>query len=337
MKKIYLFTLAVFALASCKKETVEVFPKLFTSGYVVDSAVNTLPPRYQQLDRLIFASIAPNSAGAFELSTSDSTSLLNLKSKVGSSQQLLVAVGGAGASSYMLTMAQDAVKRTAYVNALVDFCSRWNIKGIDLKWELVANYPTPVTAPTIPNQAAYIALSQQLSNALHAKGLLFTEAIDIYYSQLNGTSLPDNSYFSLASQTYNYADQINVLAYGVYAMDKLGNQASVAQFQNWLGTITNFGVPRSKLVVGVPLTGYPQAQANSSFVSIRYADIVDKASPPLSQNVFGLYGYNGVDMIQSKASYLREEGYFGILASDITQDSQSDKYSLVNAILNASK
>jgi GH18 family chitinase len=249
----------------------------------------------------------------------------------------LVSVGGAGASSNMLTMAQDPVKRSAYVSALVDFCTRWHIDGIDLKWEMVTNYPTPVTAPTIPNAKAYVALCQQLSAALHAKNLIFTEAIGIYYPQINGTSLPDNSYFSLASQTYNYADQINLLCYGVYAMDKLGNQGSVAQFQNWLGALTNFGVPRSKIVVGVPFTAYAQTQTNSATVFMRYADVVDKTDPALSENVFGLYGYNGVNLVQWKANYLRQNGYFGILASDITQDSPGDKYSLVNAIINASK
>jgi len=335
MKKIFLYALAVSALVSCEKKTVEVYPKLFSSGYVADSAVNAITNKYQQLDRVIFASIAPNSTGAYELTASDSTALSNLKSKLNASQQLLVSVGGAGASPAMLAMAQDPVKRGAYINALVNFCTRWNVKGIDLKWDMAANYPTPVTAPTLPNASAYVALCQQLSTALHAKNFLFTEAIDIYYPQINGASLPDNSYFSLASQTYNYADQINLLCYGVYAMDKLGNQSSVAQFQNWLGAITNFSVPRSKIIVGVPFTAYPQSQANNIAVFMRYADIVDKASPSLSENVFGLYGYNGVDLVQWKANYLRQNGYFGILASDITQDSPLEKYSLVNAIINS--
>ncbi|HET7899201.1 MAG TPA: glycoside hydrolase family 18 protein [Flavisolibacter sp.] len=304
---------------------------------MADTAVNALANQYQQLDQVIFASIAPTASGAFELTASDSTALATLKSKLGSSQQLLVSVGGAGASPNMLAMAQDPVKRTAYVNALIDFCTRWKIQGIDLKWDLVANYPTPVTAPVVPNASAYVALSQQLSAALHAKGMLFTEAIDVYYPVLNGSAVPDNSFFSLASQTYNYADQINLTCYGVYAMDKLGNQASIVQLQNWLGLLTNFGVPRSKIVVGVPFTGYPQSQLNSSTALMAYADIVAKANPEPTANNFGLYGFNGVDLIQTKASYLRQNGYGGILASDLSQDAPAEKFSLVNAIVNASK
>src|SRR5215469_3424685 len=161
MKKIFLYALAVTALVSCeKKNTVEVYPKLFSSGYVADSLVDGLSNKFQQLDRVIFASIAPDTTGAYALTTSDSTALLKLKARVSSSQQLLVSVGGAGASSYMLTMAKDPVKRAAYVNALVDFCARWTVNGIDLNWSLVTNYPTPVTAPTVPNASAYVALSQ---------------------------------------------------------------------------------------------------------------------------------------------------------------------------------
>lgn len=337
MKKIFLYALAVSAMIGCEKKTVEVYPKLFSSGYVADSAVNALPNKYQQLDRIIFASIAPNTTGGYELTAADSTALSSLKSKLASSQQLLVSIGGVGSSPNMLAMAQDPVKRSAYVNALIDFCTRWGVKGIDLKWDMTVNYPTPVTAPAVPNASAYVALSQQLSTALHAKNLIFTEAIDIYYPLINGASVPDNSYFSLASQTYNYADQINLLCYGVYAMDKLGDQASAVQLQNWLGTLGSFGIPRSKIVVGVPFTGYPQSQANNATVFMRYADIIDKSAPSISSNIFGLYGYNGVDLIQWKANYLRQNGYFGILASDITQDSPSEKYSLVNAIVDASK
>ena len=337
MKKIFLYALAVSALVSCeKKNTVEVYPKLFSSGYVADSLVDGLANRFQQLDRVIFASIAPDSTGVYALTTSDSTALLKLKARVSSSQQVLVSVGGAGASSYMLSMAKDPVKRSAYVNALVDFCTRWSVNGIDLNWGLVANYPTPVTAPTVPNASAYVALSQQLSAALHAKNLIFTEAIDIYYPVINGTAVPDNSYFSLASQTYNYADQINLLCYGVYAMDKLGDQGTKTQFQNWLNVITNFGVPRSKIIVGVPFTGYPQSQANNTTVSMSYANIVYNTSPALTDNVSGLYGYNGVGLVEWKANYLRQNGYYGFLGYDITQDSQGDKYSLVKAIINAS-
>jgi GH18 family chitinase len=337
MKQIFLYILVVSALISCEKKTVEVYPKIFSSGYVADSAVNSLTNKYQQLDRIIFASIAPNATGAYELTASDSTALSSLKSKLSSSQQLLVSIGGVGASPNMLVMAQDPVKRSAYVNALIDFCTRWSIKGIDLKWDMTVNYPTPVTAPTAPNASAYVALCQQLSTALHSKNLIFTEAVDIYYPLINGASVPDNSYFSLASQTYNYADQINLLCYGVYAMDKLADQASVVQLQNWLNTITGFGVPRSKIVVGVPFTGYPQTQTTNATVFMRYADIVDKSAPALSSNVFGLYGYNGVELIRWKVNYLRQNGYFGILASDITQDSPTANYSLVNAIVDASK
>src|SRR6476620_2006274 len=111
MKKIFLYALAVCAMISCKKNTVEVYSTLFSSGYVADSTVSALSNKYQQLDRIIFASVAPNATGAYELTASDSTALLNLKSKLNSSQQLLVSVGGAGASPAMLVMAQDPVKR----------------------------------------------------------------------------------------------------------------------------------------------------------------------------------------------------------------------------------
>lgn len=323
MKKIFIYTIAAIVLFGCKKNVVESYPQLMVSGYVADTAVANVPSENcQKLDRVIFFAVSPDASGAFQLTAADSISLSLLKSKITAAQQLFVSLGGPGASGNMATMAHDATKRTAYINSVISFCKKWNVQGIDLDWEMTGTAPT---APTFPNATDYVALCQQMSAALHAENekILFSEAIGVYYAQFGNAIVADNSYFNLANLTYNYADQINVLAYGSYAMDPtLNYQSSMGQMQNWLGVLASYGVPSSKVVVGVPFSGYHNtlsAPADSTTNSIPYYSIA-QYNPAPSANMFMNYGYNGTQLLKDKAVYLRSRGYGGMLASDISQD-----------------
>lgn len=86
-------------------------------------------------------------------------------------------------------------------------------------------------------------------------------------AQFSGSIVEDNSYFNLANLTYNYADQVNVRAYGAYAVDGLYNQSTFQQMQTWLGIVTSYGVPAQKVVVGVPFSGYHNLLGTASDIS----------------------------------------------------------------------
>jgi GH18 family chitinase len=340
MKKLFLYTIAAIGLFGCKKnEVTKIYPQIMVSGYVADTTVATAPNQnIQKLDRVIFFAIAPDATGAFQLPAADSISLSLLKTKMTGNQQLFVSLGGPGASANMATMAHDATKQTAYVNSVVSFCKRWNVQGIDLDWEMTGTAPT---APTFPNATDYVALCQQMSAALHAEKnpILFSEAIGIYYAQFSTTVVADNSYFNLANLTYNYADQINVLAYGGYAMDPtLYYQSSMQQMQNWLGILKSYGVPESKVVTGVPFNGYHNAlgaPADSTANLMPYSAIA-QYNPAPAANMYMNFGYNGTQLLQDKMQYLRSKGYGGILASDISSDvSATAGNSLLKAIITA--
>jgi|GEM_PF-1105713 len=340
MKKIFFYAIVAIGLFGCKKnEVTKSYPQLMVSGYVADTAVATVSTEScQKLDRVIFFALAPDATGAFQLSAADSISLSLLKSKITSNQQLFVSLGGPGASASMATMAHDATKMTAYINSVVSFCKRWNVQGIDLDWEMTGTAPT---APTFPNTTDYVALCQQMSAAFQAEKdrLLFTEAIGVYYAQFGNAIVADNSYFNLANLTYNYTDQINVLAYGSYAMDPtLYYQSGMQQMQNWLGILKSYGVPESKVLVGVPFNGYHNAlgaPADSTANLMPYSSIA-QYDPAPAANMYMNYGYNGTQLLQDKTTYLRRKGYGGILASDISSDvSATAANSLLKAIITA--
>lgn len=341
MKRLFILSgILACIISGCKRETVTVYPGILVSGYVsgnrVDSADNAT---YHSYDRVIYASITPDAAGVFQLSAADSLNLLNLKSKLTANQQLFVSIRDTVSSSKGLAaLSADGTKRSNFVNAVTAFCLRWKIQGVDLNWEMTG---TPPTAPALPNAADYATLSQQLAAALHSSNLLFTEAIGVYYTQLGGSVVsPPSSYYNLAELTHNWTDQIHLIAYGPYAIDATLYQAPMVQAQNWLGNLLNYGVPASKITLGVPFSGYHAniTSVDSTANFITYRSIVAQARPIPSANMFMNYGFNGVDLIRKKTAYLKQYGFGGVLASDISHDTTvASGYSLTRTLAGAKK
>jgi GH18 family chitinase len=114
----------------------------------------------------------------------------------------------------------------------------------------------------------------------------------------------------------------------------------MVQVQNWLGNLLSYGIPGSKISLGVPFSGY-----HASIISvdptpnfITYRSIVAQANPTPSVNMFMNYGFNGVDLVGKKVAYLRQYGFGGVLASDISHDTTvASAYSLTGTLAGAKK
>lgn len=111
------------------------------------------------------------------------------------------------------------------------------------------------------------------------------------------------------------------------------------QLQGWLSKFEAAGVPRSKLIVGVPFYGKRPYSANdNSSRAITYSYIVQQSSPAYDFNKFGKYSYNGRSILHAKTKYLRDYGYFGIMSWELSQDVEyNSKYSLLKSIIEAAK
>ena len=233
----------------------------------------------------------------------------------GTSCELFLVVGGWYESETIFPMAKNPAKREAYTDALVQFCTVNKLAGVDLDWEA---YPSSVP------ESDYLALVQLMSEKLKENNLKFTIAVAA-------------SHHSLSAKFKSYADQINIMSYGV--LDAQGNQVPMEMLKGWLQDFEAAGVPRAKLIVGVPFYGKrPYDANNSSARAITYSSIVNQSKPGYNSNKYGEYAFNGRGLLQTKTQYLRDMGYFGVMSWELSQDVPfGSEYSLLNSIISSAK
>ena len=317
-----LIAICFLILFSCSKRTVTAAiggnstppqeeNKIMVSGYLPDYGLNRLDLKNMEyLDRINYFSIEPDANGHFQMKDADSANLELIKSKLNSRQQLFLVIGGWVKSQNIPTMASDAGKRSAYIQEAVAFCKRRGINGVDLDWE---DYPAPV------NQNAYVALVKEFYRALHAQGILFTVALGEPKASW-GYKIKDD------------VDQINIMIYG--KLDASGNQSTMLHMKNTLSGYADPGIPKAKLLAGVPFYG----KRATAPVSIEYFTIVAQSQPAPSINKFGDYSYNGRILLQDKTAFLRQSGYGGIVIWEINQDvSVTSEFSLLKSIYDRNK
>ena len=208
-------------------------------------------------------------------------------------------------SSPYLAIAQDPAATAALANNLVSFCSEYQLDGVDI------DYEPPSLSPAQKESFG------RLLAAVHAqtspRGLLLSAAV-----QASQKIIPQ-AYLSAV-------DQYNVMTYDLEYDSSAPYDASVDYLESW----ADYGVPRSKLLMGVPFYGKSGTSwGNSS--SRSYASILSgyatenggtyPAPSADSATVGGVtWGYNGVDTLQRKARYVTNNGYAGVMIWQLGQD-----------------
>jgi len=230
--------------------------------------------------------------------------------------QVLVSIGGGSASEdkpqrerYFRLMS-DA-KRGAFVAKLAAYVVAHNFDGVDVDIE----------GPAINKD--YGAFVQDLSAALKAKHKLVTAAVSQGYG---GDRVP--------ASVFELFDFVNVMAYdatGPWDPKSPGQHASLEFAKSnatyWVGR----GLPKSKIVLGVPFYGWGFGKAFRSN-DYRYADLI--AAYPGAENMDQTgekIWYNGVPTIKAKAKYVADEALGGIMVWPLDYDAPGEK-SLIRVI-----
>ncbi|ANE51417.1 glycoside hydrolase family 18 protein [Flavisolibacter tropicus] len=286
------------------------------AGYLQASnikAFDTVALKY--LDRIYFFSVTPDSTGAFFVSPEYIEKMKMLQSVMRPSQALYLVIGGWTGSQNIHGMAADPAKKAAYIKALVEFCQSAHLNGVDLDWE---DYPKAVNAND------FVALVQDMSTALHMANLPFTIAL--------GTSAGK---IALATRVLPYTDQINIMSYGKF--DKEGRQATMEDFLSWMNSYEKAGIPKDKLIAGVPFYGkHLPIPGDTGPLAISYAQIVEKAHPGINENQYLNFSYNGIQLLTDKTKWLLQNQYPGIMFWELAHDvSATSNYSLLKAIYQA--
>ena len=87
----------------------------------------------------------------------------------------MLSIGGwnAGSGEYS-QMARDPVKRSLFIDSLVPFLTEYGFMGLDLDWEYPGSRPGSDLSIDMDD---FTILMQEVSDALHANGLILTSAV----------------------------------------------------------------------------------------------------------------------------------------------------------------
>jgi GH18 family chitinase len=230
--------------------------------------------------------------------------------------QVLLSIGGGAASGDKLLLARyasllAAVQRAAFIAKLVAWVVEHDCDGLDVDLE----------GPTIgPDYGPFIA---DLAPALHARGKLLTAALSQGYG---GDHVPPT--------VFAHLDAVQVMAYdevGSWAPANPGQHSSLAFARATVAWWLARGLPREKLVLGVPFYGYGFGAAfrNEPY---SYKDIV-AAYPGAAavDQVGSTIWYNGIPTITAKTALVRAEGLGGIMIWSLDGDAPG-KDALLGAI-----
>jgi chitinase len=274
--------------------------RLLIAGYLANYRIGNFNfDNLKYIDRLYYFSVCPNEKGQLEIPETDALNIREIKARLSEAQSLYLVVGGWTQSKNIPLMASTKSTRKAFVKGIARFCKENGLQGVDLDWE---DYPNEV------KKSDFYKLVKEFNKELHSQRLAFTIALGVSSKKIE-----------MAVQALPYVDEINVMSYGKF--DKEGNQAPMGLFQNWLLAYSAAGIPKEKLIVGVPFYGKRLADSSDhSPISITFSEISLQAHPSPTANWFKNYSYNGLQLIGQKTRYLKENGYQGVMAWEVSQD-----------------
>jgi GH18 family chitinase len=261
---------------------------------------------YTQLSHINYFHIWPNADGSLDTTeiNYDIDNLHTVRNNAHTAGATIsISVGGWGVSDDFPAMAASSSARANFVQNIVDFINIHNLDGVDIDWE-------PVDTET--KKDSYALLLQDLGAALLPSGKLVTVAV-------NGERM------ELRTSAVNSLSWVNVMAY-----DLNWNNAEHSTYNGAIAALDlyeNAGIPKEKLVLGVPFYG-----RNDSWTSdIKYSQVVSSCNPAPSENYCDGYFFNGIDLITQKTQYVLDNGYDGVMIWNLGQDTY-DSTSLLNAI-----
>ncbi|WP_395742917.1 glycosyl hydrolase family 18 protein [Prosthecobacter sp.] len=230
--------------------------------------------------------------------------------------KILVSVGGGSASEDKNKRALwfdliSSTKRAGFVARLAEYVSAHNLDGLDIDLE----------GPAINSD--YGAFIAELSATLKPKGKLLTAALSKGYG---AKDVPDAA---LA-----HFDFINAMAYdatGPWQPRKPGHHSSLEFAQANVDYWLQRGLPKNKLILGVPFYGWGFGKAFRDN-EYRYADLVKQYPDATRADQIGdTIWHNSLPTIQAKAKLVLDQALGGIMIWSLDSDAQGEN-SLLSAL-----
>ena len=267
-------------------------------AYATDGIVADIIP-YNQLTHINYAFLTPKSDGTFN--PINNGWKLKQIATIGHGQNVRVSisVGGWGWDAQFEEMAANPESRSAFVQNLKVFVDEYQLDGADIDWEY------PDAGQSSQN---FFTLVKELHDAMPDK--LLTTAV-VAYGDNNGLGIP--------TESFELFDFVNVMTYDG------PDHGSMEQFEKGLAYWSERGLPKKKIVMGVPFYGDP---------NMPYFKLVQDDPAAAQMDTYDYYGttfhYNGIPTIQAKTHIAMDKAN-GIMFWALDHDAQGE-LSLVNAI-----
>lgn len=260
-------------------------------GYMPSWSGDPNAVQYSKLTHINYAFAEANPNGTLSCDTGNLGAIVSKAHSAG--VKVLISVGGANNGGNMTSAMRNS--RAALAGNIVNFVNTWGLDGADIDWEGPANSS---------DGNLFSLLIQSLSGSLKPAGKLVTTAVDT--GGWFGMYIP--------SSAFTYLDIVNVMAY-----DGDGaNHSSMAIAQDGLNYWLGRGVPKSKLVLGVPFYG-ETPYSNGNGAQRAYKDLLADDPDVPYKDLSNGYAYNGLATMQQKAQ-LAKSSAAGIMIWELSED-----------------
>ncbi|KAF7334280.1 Glycoside hydrolase family 18 protein [Mycena sanguinolenta] len=123
----------------------------------------------------------------------------------------LLSIGGWTGSQYYSTAVATSENRTAFVNAVLDLVSKYNLDGIDFDWEYPGKTGLPCNVVNPDDSANFLLFLQELRTQPAGANLVLTAAVGLQpFVGSDGEPMEDISQFAAV------LDRIAIMAYDVW-------------------------------------------------------------------------------------------------------------------------
>lgn len=230
--------------------------------------------------------------------------------------KVMISIGGGDASEIKaqrelyFSLLTD-LRRKNFVQNLMNLVDQHRLDGIDVDLE---------GAAIARNYGAFI---RDLSIGLRKRGKILTAAV-----------APENGGANIPNDALARFDYLNDMAYdatGPWNPSQPGQHAPIEMAKSDVQYWISRGVPKRKLVLGLPFYGHGFGAAFSRD-DYTYLQILQKyPGAEKLDRVGNTIWYNGIPTIKAKTNFALEIGLAGVMIWELSQDAKGER-SLLNAI-----
>ncbi len=285
-----------------KKWNPEAFKVMaYSSELPFDDPVEDI--RFDRLTNIIYAFLIPRADGSLVPIEKPERLRALVKEAHRHKVKVSIALGGWSYKDVPLApnfeaLAADKTARERLASEVLDFVKEYNLDGVELDWEY----------PTLGESARnYESLVLTMRWKLKSRGKLFSAAVNGAWTKFQGTDFSSG----VSTNCLNAFDWITVMSYDLYGAQHAPLWYADTSIAFW----ANRGMPREKIILGMPLYARPSWKQYRELV----AENRGNAWRDYASGTSGESWYNGLATLKEKTRMaLLSAG--GVMLFDIHED-----------------